>query len=234
MEQDQPLFQVRKDWLISSSNLNICHSLADHSSLRHSSFDRCWPFPHAAVTVSRLEPGTPGLRELAASGDRGRIPARVDSSPSLRFLLAHASPLINPSQRTCGSVESTRFRCHALSTPTIACGRVRGLLALVFSSHLAPPLALCKSIFPKTWPLRPLILLREPKASCWCCCSFEPTARFRIATPPPFKISARNSKARHISGWCIPMPMNLPRAFAHTSRNFTIPFPLCATSITLW
>ena len=71
--------------LISSDKLLVIRSLTDYSSLINSSFDRIGKFPHAAFTVSRFEPETPGLREQGCLGDRRGIPARVDSSPGLHF-----------------------------------------------------------------------------------------------------------------------------------------------------
>src|SRR4029077_10197585 len=60
-------FYVRLGWLRCFTNRSICCSLADHSCLRHSSFDPLRAIAHSRSTVSRHEPETPGLRELAAS-----------------------------------------------------------------------------------------------------------------------------------------------------------------------
>ena len=54
-------------WLRCFTNHSICRSLADHSCLRHSSFDPLSAIAHSRNTVSSHEPETPGLRELAAS-----------------------------------------------------------------------------------------------------------------------------------------------------------------------
>src|SRR6266700_7204580 len=54
-------------WLRCFTNHSICRSLADHSCLRHSSFDPLSAIAHSRNTVSSHEPVTPGLRELAAS-----------------------------------------------------------------------------------------------------------------------------------------------------------------------
>ena len=60
-------FYVRMGWLRCFTNRSICRSLADHSCLRHSSFDPVSAIAHSRNTVSSHEPETPGLRELAAS-----------------------------------------------------------------------------------------------------------------------------------------------------------------------
>src|SRR5215470_17758244 len=72
--------------------LLIIRSLPDYSSLINSSFDPLHAFLHPPSTVSRLEPETPGLREQRCFGDRGRIPARVDSSLGLLFFLRLSCP----------------------------------------------------------------------------------------------------------------------------------------------
>src|SRR6266403_881315 len=58
-------------WLRCFTNRSICRSLADHSCLRHSSFDPVSAIAHSRNTVSSHEPETPGLRELAASIETG-------------------------------------------------------------------------------------------------------------------------------------------------------------------
>ena len=99
----------------------------------------------------------------------------------------------------------------------------------------SPPLrARHKSTWLKIWRVRPRIRSNCPTAVSWYFFLSGPIARFRIATRPRFINSPKIFMAKPISGSSIPTPASRHRAFALISRNFTIPFPPSATSITLW
>src|SRR5206468_10303354 len=93
-------FYVRMGWLRCFTNRSICRSLADHSCLRHSSFDPLSAIAHSGSTISSHEPETPGLRELAASWRPEENPCQSGFfSESLFFLLnacrrAVAAPVV--------------------------------------------------------------------------------------------------------------------------------------------
>ena len=74
-------------WLRCFTNHSICRSLADHSCLRHSSFDPLSAIAHSRNTVSSHEPETPGLRELAASWRPEENPCQSGFFSASLFLL---------------------------------------------------------------------------------------------------------------------------------------------------
>src|ERR1043166_1910181 len=78
--------------LIDLSNFLVYCSLADYPCLRNSSFGPIVAMLHLALIASGYEPGPPGLRDHAASGDRDGIPARVDSTPGLHCFKPSFSP----------------------------------------------------------------------------------------------------------------------------------------------
>src|SRR5438132_8817208 len=83
-------FYVHMGWLRCFTNRSICRSLADHSCLRHSSFDPSSAIVHSRNTVSSHEPETPGLRELAASWRPEENPCQSGFFSESLFFLPHA------------------------------------------------------------------------------------------------------------------------------------------------
>src|SRR5438552_12354791 len=84
-------------WLRCFTNRSICRSLADHSCLRHSSFDPLSSIAHSRSTVSSHEPETPGLRELAASRRPEENPCQSGFFSESLFFSAARLPTISSS-----------------------------------------------------------------------------------------------------------------------------------------
>jgi hypothetical protein len=106
-------------WLRCFTNHSICRSLADHSCLRHSSFDALSAIAHSRNTVSSHEPETPGLRELAASWRPEENPCQSGFFSESLFLCRTPAASVLPWQLLSSvSRHCLQFpRAHSLKTP---------------------------------------------------------------------------------------------------------------------
>src|SRR6266567_946348 len=129
-------------WLRCFTNHSICRSLADHSCLRHSSFDPLSAIAHSRNTVSSHEPETPGLRELAASWRPEENPCQSGFfSESLFFagpaVSVVAWQLISTVFKSCLQFHRARSQRHFRSPEGVSSLSQGRLVAI--STPLRPP-----------------------------------------------------------------------------------------------